>query len=120
MHEFSVASELVRTVEEAFNGSGATTPVTVVNVIVGKLSGVVPDYLKHYYEIITKDNPMLSGAEVRVEIQEVEAICADCDEVFGEDSFVLACPKCSSTNVVIRKGRELMVDSIEIDDGGEE
>lgn len=120
MHEFSVASELVRTVEEAYKGSGATTPVTAVNVVVGKLSGVVPDYLRHYYEIITRDNPMLNGAEVRIVIQEVEALCVSCNKIFGEDSFVLACPECASTKVVIRKGQELMIDSIEINDGGEE
>lgn len=115
MHELSITQEVVRTVEDARRGAGLGLRVTAVRIKIGRLTAVVPDCLKFYYEILTKDTP-LEGALVDIEIVPMKARCSACGAEFSLDEPVFLCPECGSGDTEILSGRELVVESIEVDE----
>ncbi len=114
MHELSIAQEIVRTVDEARMNAGVGLRVVVVRLKIGRLTAVVPDCLKFYYEMLTKDTP-LEGAEVEFEIVPLTARCGSCGKEFQSEDVIFLCPECGSQGEIVT-GRELLVDSIEVDD----
>jgi len=115
MHELSITQEVVRTVEDARRGAGLDLRVTAVRLKIGRLTAVVPDCLKFYFEMLTKDTP-LEGAAVNIEIVPMNARCGACGAQFSLDEPMFLCPECGSGETEILSGRELVVDSIEVDE----
>lgn len=115
MHELSITQEIVDTVEEARRGAGAHLIVTAVRLKIGRFTAVVPDYVRHYFEMLTENTP-LAGAEVHIEILPVIARCRGCGRDFEPDGPIPECPDCDATAADIIQGRELLVDAIEVDE----
>lgn len=115
MHELSIAASIVETVtESAAAYPGAT--VTEVRLRVGALSAVIEDSLKFCWEITTEGTP-LAGSKLVVRIMPVVIHCAKCaveEELEGVQSF--RCPRCGEPAGDVRQGRELEIESIEIDE----
>jgi hydrogenase nickel incorporation protein HypA/HybF len=93
--------------------SGATK-VNEVNIIVGSLSQVVPDCVQFYFEIMTKDTPA-AGAVLNVKTIEAKARCRACHHEFAAEDMVMKCPRCGDLFSELLTGRELSVESIDID-----
>ncbi len=114
MHELSVTQELVQTVEKARLGAGEDLQVTIVNVKIGRLTTVVPEYMTFYFNMLTKEMPGLAGAALEIEIVPITAHCKSCDAEFTVDEPHFVCPACHGENCEITGGREMVVDSIEV------
>jgi hydrogenase nickel incorporation protein HypA/HybF len=114
MHELSIASSILSTVESESRRLGLGRVHAVV-VRVGALSGVVPDALQFSFEAIRIDTPF---AETRLEIEwrEVRARCADCDREFEVKDLRFACPGCESTSIEVTSGNELEIAHLEVED----
>lgn len=115
MHELSIVSSVVDTVTEsmaAYPGSRAVE----VRLRIGALASVVVDSLEFCWGIATEGTP-LAGARLVVNTVPVIMHCAVCVadvELEGLQSF--RCPLCGEPCSDLRQGRELDIDSIEIDD----
>ena len=115
MHELSIVSSVVDTVTEsmaAYPGSR----VVEVRLRIGALASVVVDSLEFCWGIATEGTP-LAGARLVVNTVPVVMHCAVCAadvELEGVQSF--RCPRCGEPSSDLRQGRELDIDSIEIDD----
>jgi hydrogenase nickel incorporation protein HypA/HybF len=115
MHELSIVSSVVDTVIEslaAYPGSR----VLEVRLRVGALASVVVDSLEFCWDIAT-EGTALEGSKLVVKTVPVLLHCARCDadvELEGLQSF--RCPRCDEPSSELRQGRELEIDSIEIDD----
>jgi len=83
---------------------------------VGALASVVEDSLQFCWEITVEGTP-LQGSQLVVNIVPVVAHCAACGkdgELASLQSF--RCPHCGEPVTDLRQGRELEIESIEIDE----
>lgn len=114
MHELSIAEALAELAEESAREAGANQ-VICVNVRIGKLAGVVKSALEFSYDAVT-EKTLLEGSDLRIEELEVIAYCPECKtEVEIEDIRAIFCPVCQSPCPEIRQGKEMEIESIEIE-----
>ncbi len=114
MHELSIAYSMVETVTQSALAAGATR-VLSVRLRLGVLSGVVRGALEFGYEAATADTLLADSTLVVVELP-VRIYCAVCDaeaELPSIQNF--CCPHCNTPSGDVRQGRELEIESIEID-----
>jgi hydrogenase nickel incorporation protein HypA/HybF len=120
MHELSIVTSIVETVTEtlaALPDASKGARVLEVRLRVGALASVIPESLEFCYGIAIEGTP-LEGSRLVVNVLPVVMHCAACGEdvtLEGVQSF--RCPKCGEPSSDMRQGRELEIDSIEIDDG---
>jgi len=116
MHELSIVTSIVESVTETLN-SYPGARVLEVRLRVGALASVIPESLEFCYGIASEGTP-LEGSRLVVNVLPVVMHCAACGldvELKGVQSF--RCPRCGEPSSDMRQGRELEIDSIEIDDG---
>jgi hydrogenase nickel incorporation protein HypA/HybF len=115
MHELSIVSSIVDSVMttlEAYPGAR----VQEVRLRIGALASVVEDSLQFCYGIATDGTP-LEGSKLVVKIVPVVMHCERCGqdiEIASLQSF--RCPRCDEPVSDLRQGRELEIESIEIDE----
>jgi len=88
--------------------------VQKVNVVIGNMSGIVGDCVQFYFEFLGK-NTLAEGAEVACRKVSIQAACKTCGESFEPLEYDWSCPKCHNATVDITAGKELYVESIEVD-----
>lgn len=114
MHELSIAYSLVEIASQSAQDAGATKVVSVT-LRLGALSGVVRGALEFGYEVATADT-LLAGSTLIVKELPVRVYCVECAQVvelLSVQSF--RCPVCGTPSGDLRQGRELEIESIEID-----
>lgn len=114
MHERSLVRALLRQAEKVMDGRG-TARVLTIRLQVGEFCGAEPDLLRSAYYEMVQDTP-LQGAELAVEIVPLEAACEKCGCEFPVHEFRFECPTCQSRLVSIRRGDELLLDTITMED----
>ena len=85
-----------------------------INLVVGDLSGVVPDCVRFYFEHISKDT-MASGADLVFATVGTKLHCRNCNQDFTPDGLEWLCPDCHESGVEITSGRECYMESIEVE-----
>jgi hydrogenase nickel incorporation protein HypA/HybF len=118
MHELSIISSVVETVMESLAPYPGAR-VVEVRLRVGALSAVIEDSLQFCFGIATDGTP-LEKARLVVTIVPVVMHCAACDahvELESVQSF--RCPKCDALCFDLRQGRELEIESFEIEEAGQ-
>jgi hydrogenase nickel incorporation protein HypA/HybF len=115
MHELSIVESVVDAVTEtAARYPGAQ--VKSVKLRVGVLAAVVRESLEFCWELATVGTP-LAGAALVVNSVPIVLHCAACGqdaEIDGVQSF--RCPNCGELAADLRQGRELEIESIEIEE----
>ncbi|SPE28166.1 putative hydrogenase nickel incorporation protein HypA [Candidatus Sulfotelmatomonas gaucii] len=115
MHELSIAASIVEAVTE----SAAPYPgarVKEVRLRVGALASVIEDSLQFCWQLATEDTP-LTGSVLVINKLPVIVHCEACGvdaEIDGVQSF--RCPRCGELAADLRQGRELEIESIELED----
>ena len=119
MHELSIVSSIVDSVTETLTAYPGAR-VKEVRLRVGALASVIEDSLHFCYGIATEDTP-LAGSVLIVKVLPVKMHCEKCArdvEIANLQSF--RCPICEEPVSNLRQGRELEIESIEIEDEVEE
>lgn len=111
MHELSIASAIVATVERHAGGH----PVTSVRVRVGRLRQVVPDSLEFCFGMVARES-VCEGARLDLEVVPAVLRCAGCSHEWEIREPPFRCPQCACGEVVAVSGEELEVESIEIEE----
>ena len=119
MHELSIASSVVDAVAESLRQYPGAR-VLEVRLRVGALAAVVEDSLQFCWEIATEGTG-LAGARLAVTPVPVTVHCDAC----GADGELKSlqdfrCPRCGEPASDVRGGRELEIESVEIEDEPEE
>lgn len=118
MHELSISSGIIDVARRAFASQPqAASRVLRVNVRVGRLTGIVPDFLCHYYALMTVGTE-LDGSTLAVEVVPVRGRCSDCSAAFEVDDVCFTCPRCGSGFTKVFSGTDLEVVSLETADDG--
>ena len=114
MHELSIAYSLVELAGRSAEEAGGVR-VRAVHLRLGAISGVVRGALEFSYEIATADT-LLAGSTLVVREMPVMVHCAVCRQDVELASIQrFRCPICDTPSGDIRQGRELEIESIEID-----
>lgn len=115
MHELSIVSSVVDSVIETLAAYPGAR-VKEVRLRVGALAAVVEDSLQFCYGLAT-NGTALEGSALVVKTLPVVAHCKGCAadvELPGVQSF--RCPRCDAPVEDLRQGRELEIESIEIEE----
>lgn len=115
MHEMGIAMQIIKIAVDSIPESMKGNKVKSVNISVGKLSTIVPDSLKFCFDIAVRDTPVEGACLVINEIP-VIAECNDCNITWEIETPAFSCNKCGATDISLKSGRELDINSIEIDD----
>jgi hydrogenase nickel incorporation protein HypA/HybF len=111
MHELSVATAVLNTAVKHADGRR----VTLVSVHTGALRQVVPESLRFYWEIVSRDS-RCEGAALEVVEIEARLRCRECEREWSPSLPLFRCPRCGGAEVDVAAGEELSVDHIEVSD----
>jgi len=113
MHEYPITLSIVQiSNEEAFK-HGANK-ITEIRLKIGELSGLVPESLQIYFDMISQGT-LSEGAKLVVEKIPIKFKCNDCGNESGVIGGIYKCPKCDSKDIKIINGNEYMIDSMEVE-----
>lgn len=113
MHERSLVRALLRQALGIMAQQGASRALAI-RLSVGEFSGVEPELLRTAYDEMVQDTA-LCGAELTVEQIPLTAACEQCGCEFPVKRFRFECPACRSRQVSIRRGDELLLDTITLE-----
>jgi len=113
MHELGVTQSIID-ITLAKAGEAHAGKVLKINLVVGELSGFVPDCIQFYFDTLSKGT-IAEGAVLNVETVPPELRCRNCSTVFEFQDAPWTCPKCLSQSIEVSKGRELYIESVEVE-----
>jgi hydrogenase nickel incorporation protein HypA/HybF len=115
MHELSIVEALIEQVQREVQRAGQHGRVQRLELSIGRLSGVSCDSFRFAFELLA---PGTLVAEARVSILQPKATCRchACKAVGEIDEVSVRCPQCGSREVVIEGGRDLVLQSIDLED----
>jgi hydrogenase nickel incorporation protein HypA/HybF len=113
MHELSIVASLFEILEEKARENGAKK-VILVKLQVGKLAGVVPEFLETAFDAY-KEGTLAAEAELKIEEIPLTIKCQKCGTEFASENYVFICPSCQSTELKILAGTELLLEKIELE-----
>lgn len=113
MHEYAIATSLLRMVEDRARAAGGTRVVRV-DVRVGDAVGVDAELLATAWEILRNGGPCAS-AELRLHRVAARWECPRCGASIPDGDY-LRCPSCS-VPASLASGAELMLDRMEVERG---
>jgi hydrogenase nickel incorporation protein HypA/HybF len=114
MHELPITEGILKIATEAADGR----PITTIHLVVGELSSIVDDSVQFYFDMLSKGT-VAEGAVLDFQRRTATVICLDCGRSFEVRAPLPdACPHCGGTRLKVTGGRELRVESIEVNDSG--
>ena len=113
MHELSIVASLFEIMEKKAQEKGSKKIITV-KLQVGKLSGVVPEFLMTAFDMYKKDT---IAKDATLEILEVpfKIQCKTCNKTIAKDDFLFICPDCGSQDLKTLAGTELIIEKMELE-----
>jgi hydrogenase nickel incorporation protein HypA/HybF len=113
MHELGITENIVNVVLAKASEAQAKR-VVQINLVIGELSGFVPDCIQFYFGSLSRDS-IAQGAALHFELVPAELRCRNCSTIFHPQDALWACPKCQGNSVEICQGRELYIESVEVE-----
>ena len=115
MHELSIVEALIDQVGQELDRPGRQGRVLRLELSIGRLSGVNCDSVRFAFGLLAPET-VVQGAEIVIHEPKPACLCRTCGARTEIDDLVLECPPCGSSDVSIEGGRELLLQSIEIED----
>ena len=113
MHELAITQSMFDIVLKQAEQAHAKK-VTKINLVIGEMTSVVSDSVQFYLDFMTK-NTIAEGAVVSIEMVPAKGRCRNCNQTFELTEFDWTCPNCQGNIVDVIAGKELFVESIEVD-----
>lgn len=112
MHELPVTQSIVNIVcDEARKHK--LKKVNEIRLKIGEISGLVPDCIQYYFDIIS-ENTIAKGAVIKIEKIPLKMKCKNCGFTANFDVFNGSkCIECDSNELTRVSGNEFYIDSIE-------
>ncbi len=113
MHELSVTQSMLELVLKQAEENNASK-VEKINIVIGHMTGIVDECVKFYFDFLSKGT-IAEGAELSVQTLPTQAECRDCGEKYEVGELDWSCPSCGSLRIKMVSGKELYVESIEVE-----
>jgi hydrogenase nickel incorporation protein HypA/HybF len=115
MHELSIAEALIEQVTAELDRAGQRGPVKGIELAIGRMSGVHCGALRFGLELLAPGT-VIEGAAVSIREPPAVSRCRACGAETEIDDMVSECPRCHSPEIAIEQGREMLLESIELED----
>ena len=115
MHEISIVSSIVKTLEIEFEEEKLKT-MTGLYLKVGILSNIEPKLLLNAYEAYTSCGSIFHGVDLKIESSPITIRCDDCDHITSVKNYVFKCEKCEKPSKSILTGEEMLIHKVEFQD----
>ena len=112
MHELSISESILRTALET--PGACKTNLCALTVKVGVLSSVSTANLAYCMDLVLEQRG-IKGVQVRIEEVPAQARCR-CGHEYSAESIFVGCPLCSGFDREIVAGRDVSLESIEVED----
>jgi len=119
MHEFNICQNIVDSVIAELEKHDPVPRLLKTRVVIGKLRQLVPEYLQFAYENLTKET-LAEGSTLVIIQKPVIGKCVACGWQGEMGSSGFGCGKCGSATAEIIAGRELYLESLEIEEDDDE
>ena len=113
MHEQSIVESLLALALENAEKEKASKILRIYPVV-GEFSGVVEEAVDFYFSFLSK-NTIAADASLFSSRIPAQLRCRNCDEIFAPEKLDFHCPECNEQQVEIVAGRELYIDSMEVE-----
>ncbi|OIP28362.1 MAG: hydrogenase maturation nickel metallochaperone HypA [Chloroflexi bacterium CG_4_10_14_0_8_um_filter_46_9] len=113
MHEFGITESIIKIALDKANEAQASK-ISQINLVVGELSGFVPDCIQFYFNFLSKDTTA-EKATLHFELIPAQLRCRDCSAIFQPENSEWNCPECHGQSVEIIGGRDLYIESMEVE-----
>jgi len=119
VHEMGIVSGILTASVESAARENATR-INEIRIRVGELTEIVDDALHFAFEALSPGT-LAEGATLVVERVPGRSRCVECGTTFNHGRFDVECPSCKNYFCELVEGRELEIESIDIDlpDGAE-
>lgn len=111
MHEVSIMQGALSQAERIAREGGAKR-ITKIRLKTGSLSGVVRESLDFAFDSLTPGG-FAEGAVLEVDWVDAMCLCEDCSREFPFTENGYICPSCGDPSLLLLRGRELELSSIE-------
>lgn len=115
MHELGIVYHIIRDVENVARANDVGR-VSSVTLLLGEVSGVVPDLLLDAWRWAADKKPITQGAELIVEPVDAVTHCEACGHDYATVEHGKTCPHCGSGATYLLQGQEVMIKQIETPD----
>ncbi|MFR5416274.1 MAG: hydrogenase maturation nickel metallochaperone HypA [Collinsella sp.] len=106
MHELGIVYHIIRDVENVARANGVSR-VSSVTLLLGEVSGVVPDLLLDAWRWAADKKSITEGAELLVEPVEAVTHCEACGRDYATVEHGKTCPHCGSGETYLLQGQEV-------------
>jgi hydrogenase nickel incorporation protein HypA/HybF len=113
MHEQSIVESLLTLALENAEKAKASKIIRIY-LVVGELSGVVKEAVDFYFSFLSRDT-IAAQASLFFTHTPARLRCRNCNTVFLPEKMDFHCPACKEQQVEIISGRELYIDSMEVE-----
>ena len=113
MHELTVTKGILSIVLQKAQEVKARK-ITKVDLQIGRLTGYVPECIQVQFDILSH-NTAAAGASLSFHQPPVNLHCRKCNIDYTSNSFDLICPECQTMETDVLSGRELYVESMEVE-----
>jgi hydrogenase nickel incorporation protein HypA/HybF len=115
MHELSIVEALIDQVGRELEQAHERGRVQRVELSIGRLSGVNCDSVRFAFQLLSPGT-LMENSEIVIQQRKAVCHCQTCNARTEIDDLVVRCPQCQSNEISIEGGRELLLQSIEIEE----
>lgn len=118
MHEFAICENILSIINNEFNKQlliNKNIRLKEVKLKIGGMRQIIPEYLYFAYKTMTNDT-QLFGSELNIKVIPIKVSCENCNFNGDLPSRNILCPKCKSSSIILMNGKELFIESIEIEE----
>jgi len=113
MHELAITENMLEIALEQAEKSDARE-IKKISVVIGEMTGIVEQCVQFYFGFLGKDT-IAEKAVLSFKRVPTMARCRKCGKEFQVEEFAWACPKCGHNELEVTAGKELFVESIEVE-----
>jgi len=113
VHEVALAQAVWRQVADEMDRHKGHSLLSV-RLLVGKWSGADPESLEFALQILASES-LWPKAAFQIRSEPLGLECRKCGRHFEPEELNLACPGCQSLDVEVVKGKDVYVESLEIE-----
>ena len=113
MHELAITQSMLDLVLEQAEKAKAKE-VEKINLVIGEMCGIVGESVQFYFDFLSQGT-IAERATLSFRMVPTEARCGNCGKQFELQEFDWSCLHCGGNSLEIIAGKELFVESIEVE-----
>lgn len=112
MHELGIVVHITKTLDSLAK-ENEVSDISRVTLQIGKVSGIVPEYLVDCWKYYRVKNPLLINSTLDYEWIEAITQCQNCHKTYDTIEYGRECPYCHSNHTYLVQGNECLIKEIE-------